>query len=93
METDPYYDSGIDLNIDYKTLYDKVSEELTQARLYILKQRYKSSVMDKVDANSIRKWLQDNYFLIVIAIMLISVLLSLIDSVGKSMKRKGTDNA
>jgi len=77
--------------IDYQALYEKVSEELTQARIAILKMRQARSPLDAVDTKSARKWLMENYFLIIVGVLVFSVLLSVVDTVGKLHKRKGED--
>jgi len=72
--------------INYQALYEQVQEELRAARLTILKLRYNHSVVG-MDLQKLRKLLAENYVLIIVAVMILSVLLSLMDTVYKFRRR------
>lgn len=75
--------------IDYQALYEQVRDELETARITILSMRHRHSPLDQVDARSLRKWVMDNYFIIIVAIMVISVCMSFVDL----FKKKGDHDA
>jgi hypothetical protein len=62
--------------IDYKALYEGLQAELEQARLTILKMRQMRNPLDMIDSNRIRAFVQRNYLLIVLALMLASFIIS-----------------
>jgi len=73
--------------INYQALYEQVQEELRAARLTILKLRYSRPSLAGMDMAKLRKWLAENYVLIIVAVMILSVLLSLMDTVYKFRRR------
>jgi hypothetical protein len=62
--------------IDYQALYDGVVNELEQARLTILKMRQTRSPLDKLDGDTIRTFVQKNYLVIVVCMMLATFVVS-----------------
>ena len=65
----------MDEDIDYKTLYEKVSDELTQARIAILDLRRKQGM--NFSFNAVSGWVTRNYLLIVVGVMLGSFVISM----------------
>ncbi len=62
--------------IDYQALYDGVVSELEQARLTILKMRQTRSPLDRVNGENIRSFVQKNYLVIVVCMMLATFVVS-----------------
>lgn len=62
--------------IDYQALYEGLQSELEQARLAILKMRQARSPLDHVNGDVVRAFVQKNYLVIVVGIMLATALIS-----------------
>ena len=62
--------------IDYQALYESVQNELEQARITILKMRRQSPPFGNVNGDTIRIWVNKNYVVIVVAIMILTFLVS-----------------
>ena len=62
--------------IDYQALYEGIQNELEQARITILKMRRASSPFDRLNGDTIRIWIHKNYVVIVVAIMILTFLVS-----------------
>lgn len=62
--------------IDYQALYEGIREELEQARLTILKMRQARSPLDHVTGEHIRTFVQKNYLVIVVSVMLATFIVS-----------------
>ena len=65
-----------DEQIDYQAMVEKLQADLEEARLTIVKMRFARNPLDRLDGESIRKFVEKNYVVIVVAIMLLSFLLS-----------------
>ena len=65
-----------DAEIDYKALYEGLQSELEQARLTILKMRQTRSPLDKMNGDTIRTFVQKNYLVILVGLMLASFIMS-----------------
>jgi hypothetical protein len=74
--------------IDYKVLYEGVVHDLEQARLTILKMRYNSHSFG-IDGEKIKEWVQENYVVIAVAVMLLSFTVSLTKAIVGLFKHKG----
>ena len=72
----------IENEVDYKRLYEQVSEELTQARIALFHIRSRN-FLSVPDGYAIRQWIQQNYLLIIVVIMAVSIVLSFIDFIGR----------
>lgn len=68
--------------VDYKVLYEQVSEELINARIALLHVRARS-FPSLPDSTAIKRWIQENYLIIIVAIMMISIVLSFMDFIGR----------
>ncbi len=67
-------------DIDYKTLYEKVSEELTATRIALFRMRNEDR-FSFPNGDDIREWIQENYVVVIVAMMVMSIVLSVIDFV------------
>ena len=62
--------------LDYKAIAEKLQPDLELARLEIVKMRFARSPLDRLDGDSIRKFVEKNYVVIVVVLMLLSFILS-----------------
>lgn len=60
--------------IDYQALVQQLQEELTQARLQIVKLRYARNPLHQLKGADIRQFVQRNYLLIILALYILSCL-------------------
>ena len=74
-------------DIDYETLYNKVREELEYARLTLLKERFDRPTFE-LDLDSVREFIRENYLVIVVAIMVASLLSSILRALVDARRRK-----
>ncbi len=65
-------------DIDYKTLYEKVSEELTATRIALFRMRNEDR-FSFPNGDDIREWIQENDVVIIAAMMVMSIVLSVMD--------------
>lgn len=63
-----------DEDVDYKALYEQIQKELTAARFTILRMKHKPEYT--IDGDALRVWIQKNYLVIVVSIMLATFVLS-----------------
>jgi hypothetical protein len=63
-------------SIDYQALYESVQNELEQARITILKMRHASTPFDRLNGDNIRHFVNKNYVVIVVCIMILTFLVS-----------------
>ncbi len=63
-------------DIDYKALYESVQSELEQARLALLKMRYAHNPFEHFTAEQVRQFVAKNYLVIIVAMMLLSLIVS-----------------
>jgi hypothetical protein len=73
--------------IDYKALYERIQGELIEARISILKMR--QAPMFRVDQAGIRAWIQENYIVIVVAIMFATFVISGLSTLKEVFKKDG----
>lgn len=57
--------------IDYKALVEKLQKELEVARLTIVKMRHSRNLLERLDGDAIRKFVQQNYLVIIVAFFLV----------------------
>lgn len=62
--------------INYQVLCEGLQHELEQARLTILKMRQTRSPFDQVNGDTIRTFVQKNYLVIVVGVMLATCVIS-----------------
>jgi hypothetical protein len=75
--------------IDYKAISEKLQRDLEQARLTILEMRYNTHSFG-IDGERVKEWVQENYVVIAVAIMLLSFIVSALKAVGALFhKHKG----
>lgn len=67
--------------IDYQAMVEKLQADLEEARLTIVKMRFARSPLDRLNGEAIRKFVEKNYVVIVVAIMLLSFILSSLKTV------------
>ncbi len=72
-------------DIDYKTLYEKISEELTATRIALFRMRNEDR-FSIPNGDDIREWIQENYLVIIAAMMVISIVLSVMDFIIRRQK-------
>ncbi len=70
-------------DIDYKTLYEKVSEELTATRIALFRIRNEHR-FSFPDGDTIKEWIHENYLVIIAVLMMIPVALSVMDFIGRN---------
>ena len=75
--------------IDYAAMVERLQQELLEARQTILKLRYARNPLDHLDADKIRKFVQQNYLVLLLGIMLFEVIYKLIFSL---VQKKGGPN-
>lgn len=63
-------------SVDYKALYEQVQQELEAARITILGMRNARNPLGNVNVSTIRAFVNQNYVVIVVAIMLLSLIVS-----------------
>ncbi len=71
---------------DYKALYEQVQAELEQARLTIMRLRFVRSPLDHLNGDAVRKFVQQNYLVLILAIMLFEVVYKLAFSLATKRK-------
>ena len=57
--------------IDYQALVEKLQKELEAARLTIVKMRHSRNLLERLDGDAIRKFVQQNYLVIVVGFFLL----------------------
>ena len=72
--------------IDYQAMVEQLQKELEAARLTILKLRHARNPLDHLDADKIRKFVQQNYLVLLLGIMLFEVLFKIVTSL---VQKKG----
>ncbi len=69
-------------DIDYKTLYEKVSEELTATRIALFRMRNEHR-FSFPDSDTVKEWIRENYLVIIMVLMIIPIALSIMDFIGR----------
>jgi hypothetical protein len=73
-------------DIDYKALYEGLQSELEQARIAILTMRQTRNPLDKLDMDKVRTFVHKNYVMIVVAIMLLTFVVSSLKTIKSLFK-------
>jgi hypothetical protein len=73
--------------IDYKAVCEQIQHELEQARLEILKLRNVRNPLEQVDGDKLRAFVQKNYLLIIVGMMLVSFIIGSMKTIKEIMRR------
>jgi hypothetical protein len=80
-------------SIDYKRMYEHMVNELEQARIAILDLRRKQNMLGNVSGDSIRAWVNRNYIVIVVGVMLTTVIVSSIKTLLELFNTRGNNGS
>jgi hypothetical protein len=70
--------TGMPEDTDYKAVVEQLQKDLEQARLTIMSLRYVHSPLDRLNSDSIRRFVQQNYLVLILAIMLSEVIFKVV---------------